>query len=99
MLAFTDHDFNCDYLPQLSVEKRIANTFKPVHFLANSVIGPSFYIHMPSNITYSPMDSQFGDTFNSQYDYRADPSYTDADDAGCVCNFECNYPSKAISNS
>ncbi|QSZ32844.1 hypothetical protein DSL72_002424 [Monilinia vaccinii-corymbosi] len=27
-------------------------TSVPVHFLANSVIGPSFYIEMPTNITY-----------------------------------------------
>ena len=26
-------------------------TSLPVHFFANSVIGPSFYIHMPTNIT------------------------------------------------
>jgi hypothetical protein len=28
---------------------------QPVHFLANSIIGPSFYIHMPNNITYTPI--------------------------------------------
>ncbi|TVY43133.1 hypothetical protein LSUB1_G001320 [Lachnellula subtilissima] len=31
----------------------LISTSLPVHFLANSVIGPSFYIHMPSDITYT----------------------------------------------
>jgi hypothetical protein len=35
---------------------------KPVHFLANSVIGPSFYIHMPTNITYETV-SKFSEPF------------------------------------
>ncbi|CZR53379.1 uncharacterized protein PAC_03257 [Phialocephala subalpina] len=36
----------------------------PVHFLANSVIGPSFYIGPPTTVTYSTMDPELG---NGQY--------------------------------
>ncbi|TVY37706.1 hypothetical protein LOCC1_G007239 [Lachnellula occidentalis] len=46
----------------------LISTSLPVHFLANSVIGPSFYIHMPSEITYT-LDHQI-----SSYSYP---------DAGC----------------
>ncbi|TVY83717.1 hypothetical protein LSUE1_G002566 [Lachnellula suecica] len=31
----------------------LIGTSLPVHFLANSVIGPSFYVHMPTVITYT----------------------------------------------
>ncbi|TVY17925.1 hypothetical protein LARI1_G005385 [Lachnellula arida] len=36
---------------------------QPVHFLANSVIGPSFYIHMPSEVTYTFKNGTKSDSY------------------------------------
>ncbi|KAL8901305.1 MAG: hypothetical protein Q9207_005262 [Kuettlingeria erythrocarpa] len=41
-------------------------TSLPVHFLANSVIGPSIYYDSPKNITYIPVDD-LGDDQNLRY--------------------------------
>ncbi|TVY89857.1 hypothetical protein LAWI1_G004089, partial [Lachnellula willkommii] len=41
----------------------LISTSLPVHFLANSVIGPSFYIHMPSEITYTFRNGTNSDSY------------------------------------
>ncbi|TGO81437.1 hypothetical protein BPOR_1154g00020 [Botrytis porri] len=57
----------------------------PVHFLANSVIGPSFYVEMPTNVTYS-----FNQTFSlgPHQAYYYSPAYhLDSYDSACWTAF------------
>ncbi|KAB8290190.1 hypothetical protein EYC80_011059 [Monilinia laxa] len=54
----------------------------PVHFLANSVIGPSFYIEMPTNITYLYNDTSIIRPFQSSH-----YSYTKVFDSACWTAF------------
>ncbi|KAI9816742.1 MAG: hypothetical protein M1827_001387 [Pycnora praestabilis] len=53
-------------------------TSMPIHFLANSVIGPSFYVRPPSEITYTPITSASLPRVNG---------YNDPGDAGCWTAF------------
>lgn len=60
---------------------------QPIHFLANSVIGPSFYVEMPTNVTYL-----YNQTFslNSYQSYYYDNSYYMASyDSACVSRTFC----------
>lgn len=58
---------------------------KPVHFLANSVIGPSFYIEMPTNVTYFYNETLNLDTTNqSYYSSNLYVSYITTYDSACV---------------
>ncbi|TEY44889.1 hypothetical protein BOTCAL_0342g00130 [Botryotinia calthae] len=60
-------------------------TSVPIHFLANSVIGPSFYVEMPTNVTYL-----YNQTFslNSYQSYYYDDSYYMASyDSACWTAF------------
>lgn len=57
----------------------------PIHFLANSVIGPSFYVEMPTNVTYL-----YNETFslNSYQSYYYENSYYMASyDSACWTAF------------
>ena len=51
---------------------------QPVHFLANSVIGPSFYIEMPTDVIYSYDGSPKAE--HSDYSYQ----YMSPYDSACV---------------
>lgn len=61
-------------------------TSVPVHFLANSVIGPSFYIHMPTTITYIDVGDDVGAIGGSR-GYATSSNY---DDSGCWTAFRSN---------
>lgn len=62
---------------------------QPVHFLANSVIGPSFYIHMPTNITYETMDAPVSQTYYYT-DFSYSNAYTSQNDVACWTAFRAN---------
>jgi hypothetical protein len=66
---------------QGELHKSSANTSQPIHFLANSVIGPSFYISMPSEVTYTKV--------SSQQDSRSGMR-TQFDDSGCWTAFRAH---------
>ncbi|KAL2071138.1 hypothetical protein VTL71DRAFT_12373 [Oculimacula yallundae] len=55
----------------------------PVHFLANSVIGPSFYIRMPSTITYT----EVGSDISALHTTSGVGSKYGSDDTGCWTAF------------
>ncbi|KAH7399834.1 hypothetical protein BKA64DRAFT_707518 [Cadophora sp. MPI-SDFR-AT-0126] len=61
-------------------------TSVPVHFLANSVIGPSFYIHMPEKIIYTDVGSDI-EAIGGVYGSVSSLSY---DDSGCWTAFRSN---------
>jgi hypothetical protein len=61
---------------------------QPVHFLANSIVGPSFYIHMPTNITYKHMDSPVSTM--AAYEYSDDSLYVSPDDVACWTALRAN---------
>jgi hypothetical protein len=60
-----------------------------VHFLANSVVGPSFYIQMPTSITYETMDSPIQRNYSNVFEYDS-PSYTTSNDISCWAAFRAN---------
>lgn len=67
----------------------------PVHFLANSVIGPSFYIHPPSNVTYTTMDQPYNISASIYYSDFAGVSQinnqrTSSGDSACWTAFRAN---------
>lgn len=48
--------------------KFLADLERPVHFLANSVIGPSFYVHTPTKFTWTLVDTHAEIPTDSSFD-------------------------------
>lgn len=72
-------------------DKLLANTTQPVHFLANSVFGPSFLIHPPTTFTWTLVSnrselSDIGVTILSVYPKSSDLML----DSGCWTAFRAN---------
>jgi hypothetical protein len=67
----------------VEIEFITTNSPQPVHFLANSVIGPSFYIQMPTNITYTPMAKEASYSYSGYYGVNSD-------DSACWTAFRAN---------
>ncbi|KAA8565135.1 hypothetical protein EYC84_010882 [Monilinia fructicola] len=60
----------------------LIGTSIPVHFLANSVIGPSFYIEMPTNITYL-----YNETFTFSSYQSSSVTYQEPYESACWTAF------------
>lgn len=69
------------------METENTHILEPVHFLANSVIGPSFYVSMPTTISYNKTDTLYNTYYNG-YSYN---SYGQrSSDSGCWTAFRSN---------
>ena len=47
----------CKVYCPIEPEREVANLIQPIHFFANSVIGPSVYLTPPRNIHYTPVSN------------------------------------------
>jgi hypothetical protein len=74
------------HLSQLSS----ADALKPIHFLANSVIGQSFYIQAPTDITYTKLTAAYNITASTYANPYTDPRYTESTDSACWAAFRAN---------
>ena len=69
----------------------LISTSMPVHFLANSVVGPSFYIQMPTNISYQMMDAPAVQYYSDNLGtYAGTNPYVSSDDIACWTAFRAN---------
>lgn len=81
-MVITYLHFNCMFQASFDEGVILLIVLQPVHFLANSVIGPSFYVEMPTNVTYS-YNQTFSLTPYQSYYYG--PAYnSDSYDSACV---------------
>ena len=60
----------------IDVARESTDRVKPVHFFANSVVGPSVYLTAPRDITYKSYTSPYFDEYNS---YQNQENYIDDD--------------------